>query len=479
MTRALPLPALVDERPGAGFLVTPRTLIAAPAAAAAAAERLAEALGVERDALTDTQDAAGGIALRLTAPVADLPAVPESVDREAYAITVGEDGVVVTASDVAGLRHGATVLAQLAEPVGGGLLLPALRVEDRPRFAWRGLSLDVARSFFPVASIHRVLDVMASLRLNVLHLHLTDDQGWRLEIASRPRLTELSGGTAVDGGDAGFYTAADYARIVDRAADLGIVVVPEVDVPGHVNAALHAEPALNPDGEPVDVYTGTEVGFSRLRLENAETVPFLTDVFTDVAAMTPGPFLHLGGDEPLSLDGDEYVALVDRAVEAVTRTGKRAVAWQEAARTSLPAGTVVQFWHEQQDADVVAAAAAAGARVLLSPASRAYLDMKYDEDSPLGLTWAGCLTLDDAYGWEPLETLPGLDAAHVAGVEAAVWTETIHTDDDLFSMLLPRLAAFAEVAWTPPHRRDLAAFRERLDVVRARWTAQGLAADPR
>ena len=270
----------------------------------------------------------GDLVLRL-----DESAGPQgATSTERYTFD-SRDGVVeIVAASVDGLVRGMATLGQLLEPVVGGYSAPAARVVDAPRFAWRGLSLDVARHFFGVEDVKRVLQLMARLKLNVLHLHLTDDQGWRIEVPSRPRLTEVSGATAVDGDPGGFFTVADLAAIQAYGAERGITVVPEIDLPGHVNAALHAYPELTPDGAGVPPYTEIEVGFSRLHADVPATAAFVRDVLADVAAMTEGPYLHVGGDEALTLEADEYARLVAIVAEEVRRAGKTLVGWQEVAR---------------------------------------------------------------------------------------------------------------------------------------------------
>jgi len=342
------------------------------------------------------------------------------------------------------------------------LTVPAVRIEDSPRFGWRGLSIDVARHFIQVRDLKVVIGLMAHYKLNVLHLHLTDDQGWRLHLPSRPQLTERASGTSVGGDPGGFYTAEQFADLVAYASVRGIRVVPEIDVPGHVNAATHTYGDLNPSGEPTDAYTGIEVGFSRLHADLPATGRFLADVFTDVAAMTPGDFVHIGGDEVLTMERDEYADLVGQAAAAVRAQGKRVVGWQEIAHTTLEPGTVVQYWDPRVDPAPFVAAAQAGALFLMSPGSKTYLDMKYDATTELGLEWAGHIELRDAYDWEPTAIIEGLPPESVIGVEAAVWTETLKDLHDLTAMLLPRLAAVAEVAWSAPEHRDWDGFRTRV-----------------
>ncbi|WP_448072597.1 family 20 glycosylhydrolase [Georgenia yuyongxinii] len=418
------------------------------------------------------------------------PAPDPKVDREAYRLVITPDHVTLSAAQEAGILAGIATLAQLtalavtaparespatpSSPAGSGPVLPAVDIDDAPRFAWRGLSLDVARHFFTADEVVEVLGLMFDLRLNVLHLHLTDDQGWRLALASRPELTQRSSGSAVGGGPGGYFTSEDYARIQEAAARRGITVVPEIDVPGHTNAALHAVPELNPSDVAPEVYTGIEVGFSRLDPTLPATGPFLRDVFADLGAMTAGPWIHIGGDEPPEMDRAEYARLVEAAAREVVAAGKAVVAWQEAARASLPPGSVVQFWKEDEPTEDVVAAIDAGARLLLSPATRVYLDMKYRPGFELGLEWAGHTELREAYEWDPAGALPGVREEDIVGIEAAVFTETLTTREDLLVMLLPRLAAVAEAAWTPQSGRDWPAFATRVGALARVWERGGL-----
>jgi hexosaminidase len=319
-----------------------------------------------------------------------------------------------------------------------------------------------------------VIALMSHYKLNVLHLHLTDDQGWRLHVRSRPELTRRSSASAVGGDRGGFYSADDYADVVAYAAARGVRVVPEIDVPGHVNAATHAYGELNPDGQPTDEYTGIEVGFSRLHADLPATRPFLDAVFADVAAMTPGEYVHIGGDEVLTMDPDEYARLVGMAAAAVRAAGKKVIGWQEIAHAPVEPGTLVQFWDPRADAAAFVEAARAGARFVMSPGSHAYLDMKYDASTELGLEWAGHIELRDAYDWEPTALVDGLPAEAVVGVEAAIWTETLRDLHALTTMLLPRLAAVAEVAWTGAADRSFDDFRERVASHARLWDRLGL-----
>lgn len=406
-------------------------------------------------------------------PPPALATEPGVTADSAYRLVVGPEGVRLSAASTAGLLAGSTTLAQLVVGVGDDGRLAGVEIADEPRFAWRGLCLDVARRFLPVADVGAVVEVMADLRLNVLHLHLTDDQGWRVDLPSRPELVERSSGTGCGGGPGGFYRAADLAAIIAHATRLGVTVVPEIDVPGHTNAALHAVGELNPGGEPVPAYTGMEVGFSALREDLPATGPFLRDVFTDLAALTPGPWLHVGGDEALAMDAGEYARLVAVAAGHVTAAGKRVVTWQEGAVADLPTGAVVQYWDDRVPPVAVTEAVRRGAHLLLSPATRVYLDMVPEAGWGIGQDWAGHVSLRDSYEWEPLAVAPDVPAERVVGIEAAVFTETLRTVDDVLLMLLPRLAAIAEVAWTPAAARDWADFARRVPALAGGWDAAG------
>lgn len=398
-------------------------------------------------------------------------------DGEGYALRAGDGVVALTGSRMGLLRGLATVvqLRDLAAPGAPAGQVPAVHIEDEPRLAVRGLMIDVARHFFGVASIKRVLDLMAAYKFNVLHLHLSDDQGWRIEVPSRPELTERSGGTEVGGGPGGFFTVADYQEIVEHAAVRGIEVVPEIDMPGHVNAAQHAIGALNDSGEPAEPYTGIEVGFSKLSLANPATAAFIDEVLAHLAAITPGEYLHVGGDEVHQMPREEYREFARHLALAARRAGKKPQLWGEAAVAELPAGTRVQLWDSNADHAPVVAAARAGAGVVLSPGDRVYLDMKYHQGYELGLDWAGYVQVRDSYDWDPAQYAEGLPPEAIEGVEAALWTETLSREEHLFTMLLPRLVAVAEVGWSAQEQREWEDFASRARAHAPLWEDGGYA----
>ncbi len=390
-----------------------------------------------------------------------------------YSLKASASSLIYRAQGSPGVAAAHATAHQLAELAGG--VIPALEIDDAPRYPWRGLMIDIARHFFGPPTLRKVIDLAALYKFNVLHLHLTDDQGWRYEVPRLPELIERSSGSEVDGGPGGFLSTEELAELTSYAAERGITIVGEVDLPGHTAAALHAVPALNENGLPREVYTGTEVGHSTLRLELPETKDFLEDAVGALVDQTPGEFVHVGGDEVRLLRPEEYATFVQHVEALVLRLGKRPVFWQEAAASLQDSRSVVQLWDSNADPAPVVAAARRGHQVILSPGNRAYLDMKYDADTVLGLDWAGLVDVRDSYDWDPDTLIPGLPAEAILGVEAALWTETIRTEDHLFSMLLPRLAAIAEVAWSAPEVRDWEAFAEDLPAHAALWESRGLA----
>jgi hexosaminidase len=398
--------------------------------------------------------------------------IDPALTGEAYQLDIEARGVTIRAGSGAGLFWGAQTLRQLMPPKAP-FVLPGGRISDRPRFSYRGVMLDVTRHFFGVADVERVIDLAAMYKINYLHLHLSDDQGWRIAIDGWPRLSTFGGGTEVGDGTGGFYTKDDYRKIVAYAAARYMTVVPEIDLPGHTNAALASYPELNCDGAAPPRYTGTAVGFSALCANDA-TYRFLDDVFGELAALTPGPYLHVGGDEAAKLSPGDYATIVARAQAAVARHGKVAVGWVDLANAPLGDSTVLQFWRPTPDAPAVIAAAKAGHRVIMSPANRAYLDMKYDAHSRIGLSWAGTISVRAAYDWDPAREVRGVDEPAVLGVEAPLWTETVTTVDDIEYLMFPRLPAIAEIGWSPPATHDWSAFRSRLAAQAPRWQALGI-----
>jgi len=399
---------------------------------------------------------------------------------EAYDLNTAGPVASLKARAPAGLFYGVQTIRQLlpywteyqavmfqeARP----LTLPAVHVRDAPRYPWRGAMLDVARHFFGAADVKRFVDLLALHKMNRLHLHLADDQGWRIEIRKRPALTETGARSAVGGGPGGFYSQAEYADIVAYAADRFVTIVPEIDMPGHTNAALASYAELNCTGQAPPVFTGTDVGFSALCVEKEETYRFIDDIVGEISSLTPGPYFHMGGDEVKTLTAQQYRAFVERVQTIVQAHGKAMIGWDEVAATALSPSSIVQHWRPE----AAHAELARAPHLILSPGNRAYLDMKYDAGTAIGLNWAGLIPIRTAYDWDPATLVPEAPAAAILGVEAPLWSETTATIRDVEFLAMPRLAAIAEVGWSAPARHDWDSFRERLGAQAPRWTAIGI-----
>ncbi|WP_232050523.1 beta-N-acetylhexosaminidase [Actinoplanes sp. OR16] len=455
----IPVPASVRPVPATSFTILPGTGVSTVPEASGVAAYLASELAKTVDGPIPIGPG-GAIVLELD----------PSLAAEAYTLTAGESSVTLRGGTPQGLFWGVQTLLQLAPEVPGGV------IEDEPRYEYRGAMLDLARHFFTAAEIKAHVDLLVQFKINHLHLHLTDDQGWRLEIPGWPRLTEISGGegTGVDGAGPGFLTLAEYADVVAYAADRFVTVVPEIDMPGHVNAVHYAYPSLTADGQPVRQRIDAEVGYSSLVAGKEETYAFVEDVIRAVADATPGPYLHIGGDECHSTPAEDYRAFLARVLPLPGKYGKRAIGWHEIAAVELPETAVVQYWRIEAADENTARAATEGRRIIMAPADRTYLDMKYDPESPLGLDWAGHVDVRRSYDWDPADRLPGVPEEALLGVEAPLWSETLRSVADIQYLTFPRLPAIAEVAWSPRSVREWESFRTRLAAFGPRWEAAGV-----
>jgi hexosaminidase len=447
------IPAPVSRVDAAGTFQLAGATVSGPLS-----EYAADVLGIE-------VSAAGSIVLAVEA------GAPES-----YTLEATDTGVRIVGGDEHGVFNGIQSLRQLV--VDGAI--GATTIEDAPRFAYRGAMLDVVRHFFSVDEVKRYIDDIVMLKINHLHLHLTDDQGWRIEIESWPKLTEVGASTQVDGGGGGFYTQDEYAEIVEYAASRFVTIVPEIDMPGHTNAALFAYPELTCDGRKVEAYEGIEVGFSSFCIDNERTYDFIDDVMRELAEITPGPYLHVGGDEAHSTTDEDYLAFTARATQIAAQYDKTLIGWHEIGRSdALPSGTVGQYWSFTTPRDGADAHALSiveqGGRLIMSPADAAYIDMKYDISQPLGNDWAdGPTTLHEAYNWDPADVVPGIGDAQLLGVEAPLWTETLTTIDELELLAFPRLAAIAEIGWSPREGRAWDEFAARVATFGTFLDAEGV-----
>ncbi len=480
LSSIVPVPVSVTAATGVTFPLVSTTKIYTEASIRAVGDYLA---GVLRKST--------GFAL----PVADAPATipadsialllsgaPGTVGAQGYQLVSTASSVTLRAQTADGLFAGVQTLRQLLpgkieSPTvqTGPWTIPGATILDYPRFGYRGAMLDVARHFHPVATVKRYLDQLAQYKINYLHLHLADDQGWRIQIDSWPRLTTYGGSTQVGGGAGGYYTKAQYTDLVNYAASRHITIIPEIDMPGHVNAALASYAELNCNGVAPALRTDTAVGYSSLCISKDITYTFVADVLRELSALTPGPYLHIGGDEAAATSQADYLTFMNKVLPLVAANGKSAIGWHDIAKATLPASASPQFWGTGTSDSGVSAAVSRGSKVIMSPANKAYLDMKYNSSSPIGLSWAGYIEVQDAYNWNPGAYLSGVGETAVRGVESPLWTETVSTPANIDYLAFPRLAAHAELGWSPWSTHDWNTFRVRLGAQAPRWDAQSIA----
>ncbi|TDT40688.1 hexosaminidase [Streptomyces sp. BK208] len=509
----LPQPQHVASQEGAFFDLGPDTALVAGEGTGHTERWLRATLGAATGLpLAPAADGGGGVVRLALDP--ELPA-------EGYRLVVAPEGVDLTGGDPAGLFWGAQTLRQLLGPdafrraplPGRRWRLPLVRVEDVPRFRWRGLMLDVARHFMPKDGVLRYLDLMAAHKLNVLHFHLTDDQGWRIEIERHPKLTETGSWRSrtkyghrasplwEDKPHGGHYTQDDIREIVAYAAERHITVVPEIDVPGHSQAAIAAYPELG----NTDVIDTTALSVwdtwgvcPNVLAPTEHTLRFYEGVFEEVLELFPSEFVHIGGDEcpkdqwrasataqarieELGLtDEDELQAWFIQHFDTwLTARGRRLIGWDEILEGGLAEGAAVASWRGYAGG---VAAARAGHDVVMCPEQQVYLNFREDggEDEPVPIAYVR--TLEDVYRFEPVPAeLTPQERGHVIGTQANLWTEVTENQDRVDYQLFPRLAAFAEVAWSSlpaPADRDYAAFERRMAAHYRRLDALGVAYRP-
>lgn len=468
-SRALiPAPVTMEERSGV-FSVQGSLTIAAGSEGEIAAALLREHLA--RSGVTTT--AADGAALSL--------AVDEGQPAEGYELVVDEGAIRIRGGSPRGVLWGVQSLVQLGEVEGGTWRVPAVRIVDAPRYSWRGAHLDVCRHFFSKEFVKRFIDLLALHKLNTFHWHLTEDQGWRVEIERYPRLTEVGAWRTESDGTrhGGFYSRADIREVVAHAEARGVSVVPEIEMPGHALAALAGYPELACTGGPFEVTTEWGIFEDVYCAGSDATFEFLENVLEEVIALFPGTYLHVGGDEVPKTrwrecprcrerirkegltDEDElqswFIGRMSRFLEA---RGRRLVGWDEILEGGLAPGATVMSWRGMGGG---VRAAQLGHDVVMSPTSHCYFDYAQSDaaDEPGA---HGVIPLETVYEFEP--TPPELDAAqarHVLGTQGNVWTEQMATEERVDFMAFPRLCALAEVAWSPAEKREWRGFRERLE----------------
>jgi hexosaminidase len=425
----------------------------------------------------------------------------EALGNEGYQLEVDGNSVKLSAHKPAGLFRGVQTLRQLlpaeiefkTTQTNTAWELPAVSINDKPEYAWRGAMLDVARHFFTVEDVKKYIDYLAAYKMNVLHLHLSDDQGWRIEIKSWPNLAIHGGSTQVGGGKGGYYTQEQYKDIVAYAQKQYITLVPEIDLPSHINSALASYGELNggitlvPEkgrinlstntgevggkNKPTELYTGIEVGFSTLQYNQESTFRFVNDVIRELAALTPGEYVHIGGDEAHVTKKEEYIKFVNKFYEIVTANGKKMIGWEEIAQADIKGDIIAQHWASPKYPQM---AVEKGGKVLMSPAQKVYLDMQYDSTTKLGLHWAAFIEVKDAYDWEPTTLVTGIGRENIIGIETPLWSETIATMGDIEYLLFPRFPGIAEIAWSKPEGRTWDEYKVRLAKHGKRFDAMGI-----
>ena len=399
----------------------------------------------------------------------------KSLGNEGYAIITTSDGVKIVANKPEGLFRGIQTLRQILPPeIDSNKLvsntewsIPNSKIYDKPEYSYRGLMIDVARHFFTEEEIKKQIDLAAQYKINKVHLHLTDDQGWRIEIKKYPDLTRIGGSTEVGGGPGGYYTQEQFKSIVQYAADRYIEIIPEVDMPGHINAALASYGFLNPDGKKKPLYTGTDVGFSTLMTNSEKTYEFIEDVIREISEISPSKYFHMGGDEAQSTKKEDYDYFVGRVSKIVQKYGKTPIGWDPIdTAPEINSSVILQNWKDSNEA-----ARQKNMNMIISIASKAYLDMKYNENTPYGLNWAGYIPIETAYNWDPTEFAP---KNLVLGIEAPLWTETIDNVEAMEFMIYPRLLGYSEIGWTPKNLRNFEEYKVRLEKQGPRMEYEGI-----
>ncbi|MBN2618186.1 MAG: family 20 glycosylhydrolase [Spirochaetales bacterium] len=362
-------------------------------------------------------------------------------NTEEYRLEIFNNLIKIESGDISGIFYGIQTFLQY---IYNKNEIDNCVIEDKPRFNWRGTMLDVSRHFFSVSDVKRYIDLISFYKFNKLHLHLSDDQGWRIEIDSWPELVNIGSKSEVGSGSGGYYTKKDYIEIVEYASLRNITIIPEIDMPGHVNAILASYPQLNIEGQIAEIYRGTKVGFSSLDTDNELTYTFINDVIKEISELTPGKYIHIGGDEAKKTDFPKYKKFIERVQKIVKSHNKIMIGWEECAKTALESDSIVQIWTPESDK--------CGIHNILSPAKHIYFDIKYNETIGLGHDWAGYTDLKKAYNWDPETVYPFVDINSVIGIESPIWTEFITNINEIEFMSFPRLIGVAEKAWSQDSR---------------------------
>ncbi|TXE10734.1 family 20 glycosylhydrolase [Gelidibacter salicanalis] len=399
----------------------------------------------------------------------------QQLGEEGYTLDITTNGVTIKAAGETGLFYGIQTLSQLL-PVGGEanegraakVYLPQLNILDVPKYSWRGNMIDMARNFFDVDYLKAHMDRMALYKMNRLHLHLTDDQGWRLELKSKPLLSQIGGQSAVKGGRSGFLTTEDYKQLQAYAKERHIVIIPEIDLPGHIYAALVAYPELNCENftnlnpkmaTPPEFYDGYKVGWSKLCLTDPKVYEFVAEILQEVSELTEGPWVHIGGDE---IDDDLYETFVVKADSMIRSYGKVPIGWEEMSKANGSETFISQRWNGKTTPKHPS-------KVIESICTSFYFDHANVTGQEKTNNWCqkSGVSLEGVYHFIDKED-------EIIGVEAPVWTELVLTDAMLDNRLWPRLMAVAEIGWSASHD-DFEDFTNRLRAHQSRLDALNIA----
>ena len=506
--QVVPLPQEISLTAGeAAFTLSPKTrIVASDSAQRSNAELFAgyvRTMAGFTPEITDKAPAGDYIRLRATL---------DGASPEAYTLTVSEDSIVVDGGSPAGTFYGLQTLRKAIPEAGDhNVVYPAATVSDAPRFAYRGTHLDVSRHFFTADSVKMFIDMLALHNINRLHWHLTDDQGWRLEIKSRPELTNVGSrrsgtmiGTTKDETVrydsipyGGYYTQEQVRDIVDYAAARHITIVPEIDLPGHMQAALAAYPELGCTGGPYEVWCRWGISDDVLCAANDSTYALLDDVMKEVTELFPSEYIHIGGDECPKVrweqcpkcqalirklgfkddkNGTAEQKLQSHVMKHVTDylagLGRKVIGWDEILEGNIPEGAVVMSW---RGIDGGIAAANSGHDAIMTPHTHLYFDYRQSDnaDEPLAPHWAGPTTVATVYGYDPIPAeLTPEQAEHIIGVQANIWTEYMPNMRHVQYMAIPRMGALAEVQWSAAPK-DYDAFIPRLARLARIYDAEG------
>lgn len=499
----IPAPVSCRVTAGPGFPLTAATVVVtSDPALAGPARLLAKVLGL------NVAGQAAGAAITLAVD----PALAAKLGAEGYTLKSSAAGVEIRGGGPAGVFYGTQSLRQLLVPdverfgwrVGGGVEVPAVEIEDRPRFTWRGSLLDVSRHFSPVAEVKKYIDTLALHKLNVFQWHLVDDQGWRIEIKRYPKLTTVGAwrSTTTTVGDeknfdgvphGGFYTQDEIREVVAFAAERFVTVVPEIEVPGHSSAALTAYPEFgNTDapGYAPQIQNRWSI-FPETYAPKPETLKFLDEVFTEVLALFPSTFVHVGGDEAMKdqwesspatrtfmaanqlKDGHEMQSwFIRRTENFLSRHGRRLIGWDEIQEGGLAPGAAMMAW---RDVKWAIEAARLGHDVVMAPTSHTYFDYTEGTAEEEGGAIGTQTTLEKVYSFDPIPAeLEPKYHARVLGAQGQLWRERMPSLPVVEFRAFPRLSALAEVVWSPPEKKNYADFRARLPWLLARFDRLGV-----